>query len=149
MKALGVRLAIDVSEWVTRPLLPARFPIDILKIDRAFVSRLTEQDGVPSLRRAVVDARRDARLETVAEGIENEDQWLALLDLGCVAGEVPVRQLEFAGRGGGHAIHGPPRGCGRNARARRPHGHRALSRHPALALVRPAEPDAYNRRLPR
>ena len=64
-----------------------RFPIDILKIDRAFVSRLTEQDGGPELARAVVMLGATLGLETVAEGIENEEQVASLLDLGCVAGQ--------------------------------------------------------------
>jgi EAL domain-containing protein (putative c-di-GMP-specific phosphodiesterase class I) len=64
-----------------------RFPIDILKIDRAFVSRMTEQNGGPELARAVVMLGTTLGLETVAEGIENEDQVATLLDLGCVAGQ--------------------------------------------------------------
>jgi EAL domain-containing protein (putative c-di-GMP-specific phosphodiesterase class I) len=64
-----------------------RFPIDILKIDRAFVSRMTEQNGGPELARAVVMLGTTLGLETVAEGIENEDQVAYLLDLGCVAGQ--------------------------------------------------------------
>jgi EAL domain-containing protein (putative c-di-GMP-specific phosphodiesterase class I) len=64
-----------------------RFPIDILKIDRAFVSRMTEHDGGPELARAVVMLGATLGLETVAEGIENEDQVASLLDLGCVAGQ--------------------------------------------------------------
>jgi EAL domain-containing protein (putative c-di-GMP-specific phosphodiesterase class I) len=64
-----------------------RFPIDILKIDRAFVSRLTSQDEGPELARAVVMLGETLGLETVAEGIEQEDQVSNLLDLGCVAGQ--------------------------------------------------------------
>jgi EAL domain-containing protein (putative c-di-GMP-specific phosphodiesterase class I) len=64
-----------------------RFPIDIMKIDRAFVSRMTEQNGGPELARAVVMLGTTLGLETIAEGIENEDQVTTLLDLGCVAGQ--------------------------------------------------------------
>jgi len=88
LKALGVRLAIDDFGMGYSSLSYLhRFPIDILKIDRAFVSRLTEQDGGPELARAVVMLGTTLGLETVAEGIENEDQVAALLDLGCVAGQ--------------------------------------------------------------
>jgi diguanylate cyclase (GGDEF)-like protein/PAS domain S-box-containing protein len=88
LKALGVRLAIDDFGMGYSSLSYLhRFPIDILKIDRAFVSRLTEQDGGPELARAVVMLGTTLGLETVAEGIENEAQVQKLLDLGCVAGQ--------------------------------------------------------------
>ncbi len=88
LKALGVRLAIDDFGMGYSSLSYLhRFPIDILKIDRAFVSRMTEQNGGPELARAVVMLGATLGLETVAEGIENEDQVAALLDLGCVAGQ--------------------------------------------------------------
>jgi diguanylate cyclase (GGDEF)-like protein/PAS domain S-box-containing protein len=88
LKALGVRLAIDDFGMGYSSLSYLhRFPIDILKIDRAFVSRLTEHDGGPELARAVIMLGTTLGLETVAEGIENEDQAAALLHLGCVAGQ--------------------------------------------------------------
>jgi diguanylate cyclase (GGDEF)-like protein/PAS domain S-box-containing protein len=88
LKALGVRLAIDdFGIGYSSLSYLHRFPIDILKIDRAFVSRLTEQDGGPELARAVVMLGTTLGLETIAEGIENEDQAATLLDLGCVAGQ--------------------------------------------------------------
>jgi EAL domain-containing protein (putative c-di-GMP-specific phosphodiesterase class I) len=88
LKALGVRLAIDdFGVGYSSLSYLHRFPIDILKIDRAFVSRLTEQDGGPELARAVVMLGSTLGLETVAEGIENEEQVRSLLDLGCVAGQ--------------------------------------------------------------
>ena len=88
LKALGVRLAIDdFGVGYSSLSYLHRFPIDILKIDRAFVSRLTEQDGGPELARAVVMLGTTLGLETVAEGIENEEQVRNLLDLGCVAGQ--------------------------------------------------------------
>ena len=88
LKSLGVRLAIDdFGVGYSSLSYLHRFPIDILKIDRAFVSRLTEHDGGPELARAVVMLGATLGLETVAEGIENEDQAAMLLELGCVAGQ--------------------------------------------------------------
>jgi diguanylate cyclase (GGDEF)-like protein/PAS domain S-box-containing protein len=88
LKTLGVRLAIDDFGMGYSSLSYLhRFPIDILKIDRAFVSRMTEHNGGPELARAVVMLGTTLGLETVAEGIENEDQVASLLDLGCVAGQ--------------------------------------------------------------
>ena len=88
LKETGVRLAIDDFGMGYSSLSYLhRFPIDILKIDRAFVSRLTEHDGGPELARAVVMLGTTLGLETIAEGIENEGQVATLLDLGCVAGQ--------------------------------------------------------------
>jgi EAL domain-containing protein (putative c-di-GMP-specific phosphodiesterase class I) len=64
-----------------------RFPIDILKIDRSFVSRLTNSDNGPELASAVITLGETLGLDTVAEGIEVEAEVTALLGLGCVAGQ--------------------------------------------------------------
>jgi diguanylate cyclase (GGDEF)-like protein/PAS domain S-box-containing protein len=88
LKALGVRLAIDDFGMGYSSLSYLhRFPIDILKIDRAFVSRLTARGEGPELARAVVMLGETLGLETVAEGIEHEEQASKLLELGCVAGQ--------------------------------------------------------------
>jgi EAL domain-containing protein (putative c-di-GMP-specific phosphodiesterase class I) len=88
LKALGVRLAIDdFGTGYSSLSYLHRFPIDILKIDRSFVSRLTSDDDGPELARAVVSLGETLGLDTVAEGIEFEAQVEALLALGCVAGQ--------------------------------------------------------------
>ncbi len=88
LKALGVKLAIDdFGTGYSSLSYLHRFPIDILKIDRSFVSRLTNSDNGPELARAVVTLGETLGLETVAEGIELEPQVSALLALGCVAGQ--------------------------------------------------------------
>jgi len=88
LKALGVRLAIDdFGTGYSSLSYLHRFPIDILKIDRAFVGSLTNSDNGPELARAVITLGETLGLETVAEGIELEPQVAALLALGCVAGQ--------------------------------------------------------------
>ncbi|HYB32729.1 MAG TPA: EAL domain-containing protein [Steroidobacteraceae bacterium] len=88
LKDLGVRLAIDdFGTGYSSLSYLHRFPIDILKIDRSFVSRLTNSDNGPELARAVITLGDTLGLETVAEGIELEQQVAALLALGCVAGQ--------------------------------------------------------------
>jgi EAL domain-containing protein (putative c-di-GMP-specific phosphodiesterase class I) len=88
LKALGVRLAIDdFGTGYSSLSYLHRFPIDILKIDRSFVSRLTNTDNGPELARAVITLGETLGLDTVAEGIELEPQVPALLALGCVAGQ--------------------------------------------------------------
>src|SRR5579862_5965978 len=88
LKALGVRLAIDdFGTGYSSLSYLHRFPIDILKIDRSFVSRLTNSENGPELARAVITLGDTLGLDTVAEGIEYEPQVSALLELGCVAGQ--------------------------------------------------------------
>jgi diguanylate cyclase (GGDEF)-like protein/PAS domain S-box-containing protein len=88
LKALGVRLAIDdFGTGYSSLSYLHRFPIDILKIDRSFVGRLTSADNGPELARAVITLGETLGLETIAEGIELEPQVAALLQLGCVAGQ--------------------------------------------------------------
>ena len=71
LKALGVRLAIDdFGTGYSSLSYLHRFPIDILKIDRSFISRLTESAEGPKLARAVVMLGETLGLETVAEGVE-------------------------------------------------------------------------------
>ena len=87
-QALGIRLAIDdFGTGYSSLSYLHRFPIDILKIDRSFVSRLTNSDTGPELVRTVVTLGETLGLDTVAEGIELDEQAAALLALGCVAGE--------------------------------------------------------------
>jgi diguanylate cyclase (GGDEF)-like protein/PAS domain S-box-containing protein len=88
LKKLGVRLAIDdFGTGYSSLSYLHRFPIDILKIDRSFVSRLTNSENGPELARAVITLGETLGLDTVAEGIELEPQVSALLALGCVAGQ--------------------------------------------------------------
>ncbi len=88
LKALGVRLALDdFGTGYSSLSYLHRFPIDILKIDRSFVSRLTTSDNGPELARAVITLGSTLGLDIVAEGIELEPQIASLLELGCVAGQ--------------------------------------------------------------
>jgi diguanylate cyclase (GGDEF)-like protein len=88
LKMIGVRLALDdFGTGYSSLSYLHRFPIDILKIDRSFISRLTESAEGPKLARAVFMLGETLGLETVAEGVESDDQVTQLLQLGCVAAQ--------------------------------------------------------------
>ena len=66
-----------------------RFPISVLKIDRSFVSGLGNEARPESLAlvRAILALASTLGIETIAEGVETEEQRQALLDLGCHLGQ--------------------------------------------------------------
>jgi EAL domain-containing protein (putative c-di-GMP-specific phosphodiesterase class I) len=75
LKALGARVAVDDFGAGYSSLARMRgYPIDIVKIDRAFVSAMTGHPGGPSLFNALVQLGGSLGLETVAQGIEEQDQ---------------------------------------------------------------------------
>ena len=87
IRAMGVRLAIDdFGTGYSSLSYLQRFPLDVLKIDRAFVDAVGEAEG-SALIRSIVDIGRSLRLSTVAEGIERPEQPAQLLALDCDMGQ--------------------------------------------------------------
>ena len=88
LKALGVSLAIDdFGTGYSSLSYLQRYPIDILKIDKAFVEVIDQGGEGPVLAQAIVALGETLRMRTVAEGIETEAQRGALLRLGCELGQ--------------------------------------------------------------
>ena len=84
LRAAGVRLMIDDFGTGYSSLASLkRFPVDGLKLDRAFVAHLPHDPYDSTITRAVVAIARDLGLDLVAEGVETDDQRLFLSDLGC------------------------------------------------------------------
>jgi diguanylate cyclase (GGDEF)-like protein/PAS domain S-box-containing protein len=86
LKELGVKLAIDdFGTGYSSLSYLQRFPIDVLKIDRAFVSTLAEGDAgdSDSLASTIVSLAKSLRLRAVAEGVETAGQASVLAGLGC------------------------------------------------------------------
>jgi EAL domain-containing protein (putative c-di-GMP-specific phosphodiesterase class I) len=65
----------------------SRFPVDILKIDKSFVQHLGEGGSQGELVRTIVRLGESLRLDTVAEGIETQEQRSALQAMGCTFGQ--------------------------------------------------------------
>jgi diguanylate cyclase (GGDEF)-like protein len=82
LKLLGVRVVIDdFGTGYSSLAYLQQFPVDALKIDRAFVS------GSHALVQTVVQLARSLDLRTVAEGIEDESQLSYLREQGCDRGQ--------------------------------------------------------------
>ncbi|MFZ1063643.1 MAG: EAL domain-containing protein [Acidimicrobiales bacterium] len=81
LKALGVNLAVgDFGTWYSSLAFLQRFPIDILKIDRRFVSGIADTKEASALVHTLVQLGIALGLETVAEGIESHEQRRLLVD---------------------------------------------------------------------
>jgi len=88
VRALGVRFAID--DFGSRSATlgdPADIPVDIIKIDRTYISQLTRRAEDHAATRAIVALGRLKRLRTVAAGVEQEDQLGELLRFRCEYGQ--------------------------------------------------------------
>ncbi len=84
LRAAGVRVAIDDFGIGYSSLSYLQdLPLDVLKIDRAFVSRLAEDNGEQSLVKTIQHLATGLGLETVAEGVESIEQKAAVEQLGC------------------------------------------------------------------
>jgi EAL domain-containing protein (putative c-di-GMP-specific phosphodiesterase class I) len=98
LRDLGVELAVDdfgtgyssLSSLIERP-------VDVLKIDRSFVSALPGLQSTAVIR-AIVAMATALGLDTVAEGVEEETQLTALRELGCdrVQGFLLARPMDIA-----------------------------------------------------
>ncbi len=102
LRALGVHLAIDDfgTGWSSLARLRT-FPVDKLKIDRAFVMEITSPDDDAPMVAAVTAMAHNLGLEVVAEGVETVEQLACLHRVGCdevqgflLSRPVPADRLE-------------------------------------------------------
>ena len=84
VKELGVSLALDdFGKGYSSLSYLHRFPIDRIKVDRAFVGGLPDSRASLAIVSAVVSFARALDIEVVAEGVETQAHVDALRDLGC------------------------------------------------------------------
>jgi diguanylate cyclase (GGDEF)-like protein len=111
LKAIGVRIAVDDFGTGFSSLAYLRqFPVDILKIDRSFIASMASSPESGALIRTVVQLGKTLGLETLAEGIEENEQYSQLEREHCDSGQgflyarpLDVDDVEsfLAGRPGG------------------------------------------------
>jgi EAL domain-containing protein (putative c-di-GMP-specific phosphodiesterase class I) len=84
LASLGVRLAIDdFGTGNTSLAWLADLPVTTLKIDKSFVMSMTTQSENAAIVRSSVQIGSNLGLSVVAEGVEDQESWSALTDLGC------------------------------------------------------------------
>jgi PAS domain S-box-containing protein len=84
LKALGVLLDIDdFGTGYSSLSRLQRFPVDTLKIDRSFISRMDTDSETREIVRIIVMLAHGLRLKVVAEGVETQVQADMLNEIGC------------------------------------------------------------------
>ncbi|MDQ9171563.1 EAL domain-containing protein [Oxalobacteraceae bacterium R-40] len=100
LKTLGIRLALDdFGTGYSSLAYLQSLPIDVLKIDKTFVSHLGKQQNDDAIVRLIIALAKTLHLEIVAEGVENKAQMHELQKLGCLIGQghyfsPPMKQHE-------------------------------------------------------
>jgi EAL domain-containing protein (putative c-di-GMP-specific phosphodiesterase class I) len=85
---LGVSVAIDdFGTGYSSFAYLQRFPVDVIKVDRSFISRVVDGPEQAALAHAIVKLAQTLRIQTVAEGVEEPAQVDILRTWGCSRGQ--------------------------------------------------------------
>ena len=84
LKSLGCKIALDDFGTGYSSLSYLHyFPIDTLKIDKSFISKMFDSTHSFELVKAIVSMSKALEIKTVAEGVENAKEAKALSEMGC------------------------------------------------------------------
>jgi diguanylate cyclase (GGDEF)-like protein len=83
VKGLGVGLSLDdFGKGFSSLSYLKRFPFDVIKIDRSFIADLGSDPATHAIVAAIIDLAHALDLAVVAEGIETQQQFTQVTDLG-------------------------------------------------------------------
>jgi diguanylate cyclase (GGDEF)-like protein len=84
LRGLGVRLSIDdFGTGYSSLSYLNRFPVDTLKVDRSFITRMSQGDENLEIVKTIVTLAGNLGMQVIAEGVETEDQLQQLRRLKC------------------------------------------------------------------
>jgi diguanylate cyclase len=101
LAAMGVQLSIDDFGTGYSSLSHLRrLPVSEVKIDRSFVTNMSQDANDASIATAIIDLGASLDLRVVAEGVERDETWRHLADLGCERAQgyllsQPLRTQDF------------------------------------------------------
>ena len=84
LQSMGVRLSVDDFGTGYSSLTHLReLPIDEIKIDKSFVTGMMRSDADAAIVRTVIDLGHNLGKQVCAEGVEDEETWRLLCEMGC------------------------------------------------------------------
>jgi EAL domain-containing protein (putative c-di-GMP-specific phosphodiesterase class I) len=103
-KELGVRIAVDdFGTGYSSFNYLSRLPVDRLKLDQSLTHRMTIDAKSKIIMRSIISLGADLGIDVIAEGVETEQQFQMLEDLGCphvqgylLGRPMPARQAQIA-----------------------------------------------------
>ncbi len=103
LKNLGVSLSVDdFGTGYSSLSYLHRFPIDTLKVDRAFVSEMDDGDDGATIAATIINMAHNLNLNVIAEGVETKSQFDLLSSLRCeqiqgyyFSKAIPAREVEL------------------------------------------------------
>lgn len=88
LRAIGVQIAVDdFGTGYSSLSYLQQLPVDVLKIDRSFMSGVRPGAELPDIVRGILDLARRLGLATIAEGVETDAQVSELVRHGCEVGQ--------------------------------------------------------------
>lgn len=85
---MGMRISIDdFGTGYSSLAYLARLPVDEIKVDRSFVLEMARDESSLAIVRSTIRLGHDLGLRVVAEGIEDEETWELLTEMGCDLGQ--------------------------------------------------------------
>ena len=102
LRKLGVKLAMDdFGTGYSSMACLSSFPLDTVKIDRAFITRLNTHPDASSVIAAIIMLAKSLNIEVTGEGVETQEQVTILQGLGCDTGQgLLIQQACECGKNG-------------------------------------------------
>lgn len=84
LREFGIRIALDdFGTGFSSMAYLNGLPIDTLKIDKSFIDTVVEDESSKIITSSMIDMVNKLGFETIAEGVENEEQYEYLREIGC------------------------------------------------------------------
>ncbi|MFQ5544158.1 MAG: putative bifunctional diguanylate cyclase/phosphodiesterase, partial [Nitrospiria bacterium] len=102
MQGVGLKISMDdFGTGYSSMSYLKQFPLNTLKIDQSFVRGITENATDAAIAQAIISLAHSLRLHTIAEGVENIEQFAMLKEQGCqqiqgylISRPLPAKEVE-------------------------------------------------------